>query len=107
MKTVAIIGTCDTKGPELAYIRDRLKSLGVKAMVIDSGILGEPLGIVPDIDRATAATYGDTTIDALRNAGSRGKAVRGMREALRKLMTSFIKIKKWMEPLAWAAQKVQ
>ena len=94
MKTVAIIGTCDTKGPELAYIRDRLKSLGVKAMVIDSGILGEPLGIVPDIDRATTATYGDTTIDALRNAGSRGKAVRGMREALRNLMLELYKDKK-------------
>ncbi len=91
MKTVAIIGTCDTKGPELAYVRDRLKLLGVKAMVIDSGILGEPLGIVPDIDRATAATYGSTTIEALRNAGSRGKAVRGMREALRKLMLELYK----------------
>ncbi len=94
MKTVAIIGTCDTKGPELAYIRDRLKSLGVKAMVIDSGILGEPLGIVPDIDRATTATYGDTTIDALRKVGSRGKAVRGMREALRNLMLELYKDKK-------------
>jgi uncharacterized protein (UPF0261 family) len=93
-KTVAIIGTCDTKGPELAYVRDRLKSLGVNTMVIDSGILGEPLGIVPDIDRATAATYGNTTIDVLRNAGSRGKAVRGMREALRKLMTELYKDKK-------------
>lgn len=93
-KTVAIIGTCDTKGPELAYVRDRLKSLGVNAMVIDSGILGEPLGISPDIDRATAATYGNTTIDALRNAGSRGKAVRGMREALRNLMTELYKDKK-------------
>jgi uncharacterized protein (UPF0261 family) len=94
MKTVAIIGTCDTKGPELAYVRDRLKALGVTAVVIDSGILGEPLGIVPDIDRATAATYGNTTIDALRNAGSRGKAVRGMREALRNLMTELYKDKK-------------
>jgi uncharacterized protein (UPF0261 family) len=93
-KTVAIIGTCDTKGPELAYVRDCLKSLGVNALVIDSGILGEPLGIVPEIDRATVATYGDTTIDALRNAGSRGKAVRGMREALRKLMTELYREKK-------------
>jgi uncharacterized protein (UPF0261 family) len=93
-KTVAIIGTCDTKGPELAYIRDRLKSLSVNTLVIDSGILGEPLGIVPDIDRATAATYGNTTIDVLRNIGSRGKAVRGMREALRKLMAELYGEKK-------------
>jgi uncharacterized protein (UPF0261 family) len=93
-KTVAIIGTCDTKGPELAYVRDRLNLLGVNAIVIDSGILGEPLGIVPEIDHATVATYGGTTIDALRNAGSRGKAVRGMREALCKLMTELYRNKK-------------
>jgi uncharacterized protein (UPF0261 family) len=93
-KTVAITGTCDTKGPELAYLRDRLKTLGVNAIVIDSGILGEPLGIVPEIDRVIVATYGNTTIDALRSAGSRGKAVRGMREALRKLMTELYREKK-------------
>jgi uncharacterized protein (UPF0261 family) len=59
--------------------------LGLRTTVVDSGILGEPLGIVPDIDHAEAARYGGTTIEALRNAGSRGKAVDGMREALKKL----------------------
>ena len=82
---VVIIGTLDTKGPEVAYLRDRLQALGLTTSVVDSGILGEPLGIVPDITRAEAATYGGTTIEALRNAGSRGRAVHGMREALKKL----------------------
>ncbi len=84
-KTVVIIGTLDTKGPEIAYLRDRLQALGLQTTVIDSGILGEPLDIVPDIDHAEAATYGGTTIEALQNAGSRGRAVHGMREALKKL----------------------
>lgn len=84
-KNVVIIGTLDTKGPEIAYLRDRLQALGLTTTVVDSGILGEPVGIVPDISRAEAATYADTTIDALRNAGSRGKAVHGMREALKRL----------------------
>lgn len=84
-KNVVIIGTLDTKGPEIAYLRDRVRALGLEAMVIDSGILGEPIGITPEISRAEAAVYGGTTIDALRNAGSRGKAVHGMREALKKL----------------------
>jgi uncharacterized protein (UPF0261 family) len=87
-KTVVIIGTLDTKGPEIAYLRDRLQDFGLQTTVIDSGILGEPLDIVPDIDHAEAATYGGTTLDALRNAGSRGRAVAGMREALRKLTLS-------------------
>ena len=84
-KNVVIIGTLDTKGPEIAYLRDQIRMLGLDATVIDSGILGEPIGITPEISRAEAAVYGGTTIDALRNAGSRGKAVHGMREALKKL----------------------
>jgi uncharacterized protein (UPF0261 family) len=84
-KTVVLIGTLDTKGPEMAYLRDRLQALGLQTIVIDSGILGEPLDITPDIDHAEAATYGGFTIEELQNAGSRGKAVDGMREALKKL----------------------
>jgi uncharacterized protein (UPF0261 family) len=75
----------DTKGPEIKYLRDRLQSFGLNTIVIDSGILGEPLEITPDISRAEAARYGDATIEELRNAGSRGRAVEGMRKALRKL----------------------
>lgn len=84
-KNIVLIGTLDTKGPEIKYLRDRLQSLGLQTTVIDSGILGEPLDIVPDISRATAASYANTTIEELRNAGSRGRAVAGMREALKKL----------------------
>ncbi len=85
MKTVLLIGTLDTKGPEIAYVRDRLRALGVGTIVADSGILGEPLDIVPDVSHAEIARLGGTTIEALQNAGSRGKAVHGMRAGLRKL----------------------
>ncbi len=85
MKTVLLIGTLDTKGPEIAYVRDRLQALGVGAIVADSGILGEPLDIVPDVSRAEVARLGGTTIEALRNAGSRGKAVHGMLLGLQRL----------------------
>lgn len=88
--TVHIIGTLDTKGAEIAYLRDRLEALGVPTTVVDSGILGEPVGISlrpgRDIGRAEAATYGGFTIEQLRGAGSRGKAVAGMREALKALV---------------------
>ena len=90
-KNVVIIGTLDTKGPEIAYLRDRIRDLGLDTTVIDSGILGEPLDIVPDIGRAEAATYAGTTIEALQNAGSRGKAVHGMRQALMALTLELYK----------------
>ncbi len=85
-KNVVIIGTLDTKGPEIAYLRDQLQTLGLDTTVIDSGIIGEPINIVPDITHAEAAKFGGTTIEALQNAGSRGKAVEGMREALKNLV---------------------
>ena len=85
MKTVLVIGTLDTKGPEIAYVRDRLRALGVDVVVADSGILGSPLDIVPDVTRDEVARLAGTTIDALRNAGSRGKAVHGMLAGLRAL----------------------
>lgn len=84
-KTVVLIGTLDTKGHEIGYLRDRLQTLGLATLVVDSGILGEPLGITPDIDHAEVATYGGTTLAALQQAGSRGRAVAGMREALKRL----------------------
>ena len=82
---VVIIGTLDTKGPEIAYLRDRLQALGLETLVVDSGILGEPLDIVPDIDHATVAIAGGTTLETMRTAGSRGRAVAMMRDALQVL----------------------
>ena len=84
-KNVLVIGTLDTKGPEFAYLRDQLEALGLNTTVADVGILEEPLDITPDITHAEVARYGGTTIEALQNAGSRGKAVEGMREAVKKL----------------------
>jgi len=91
MKHVLLIGTLDTKGPEVAYVRDRVRALGVEPIVADSGILGEPLDIVPDVPRAEVAALAGTTIDALRNAGTRGKAVHGMLPGLRRLALDLYK----------------
>ena len=85
---VVLIGTLDTKGVEFAYVRDRLRGLGLTTTVVDVGILGAPLGIEPDIDHATVARYGGTTLEELRGAGSRGRAIEKMREAVKKLTRS-------------------
>lgn len=79
MSTVVIVATLDTKGPEIAYLRDRLISLGMGVVVVDSGILGEPVGIVPDVSHQQLAERGGMTLDQLQNSGSRGKAVEIMR----------------------------
>ena len=52
---IALIGTLDTKGVEIGYVRDRLRALGARPLVVDSGILGEANGIEADVPRAAVA----------------------------------------------------
>jgi uncharacterized protein (UPF0261 family) len=87
MKTVLLIGTLDTKGREIAYLRDRVRALGLGTLVLDSGILGEPLGCEADISRAEVARAAGYEIDELRTIGTRGAAVERMVEGVQRLAT--------------------
>ena len=80
--TIAVIATCDTKGEEALYLKQRIESYNVRGLVVDSGILGEPVFLVPDVTRDQVAEYCGTTIKELVNAGSRGAAVEKMRDCI-------------------------
>lgn len=57
MKTVAIVGTFDTKGHEYAYLKETLEDLGVKTYTIHCGVF-EPV-FPPDVsNREVAAVAG-------------------------------------------------
>lgn len=86
MSAIVIVATLDTKGPEVAHLRDRLNALGAETIVVDSGILGEPDGITPDISHDELAARSGMTIEDLRNAGTRGQAV----EIMRRLVTELV-----------------
>jgi len=79
---IALVGTLDTKGAEIAYVRERLLALGTEPVVIDSGILGEP-GCPADVTREEVARAGGHELDDVRRAGSRGAAVELMLEGVR------------------------
>jgi uncharacterized protein (UPF0261 family) len=49
-KTVVLIGALDTKGKEFAFVKDLIEQQGLKTLVIDFGVLGEPV-FEPDIGR--------------------------------------------------------
>jgi uncharacterized protein (UPF0261 family) len=51
--------------------------------VIDTGILGEPAGITPDISHAEVASAAGDALDEVRAAGSRGAAVERMLAGVR------------------------
>jgi uncharacterized protein (UPF0261 family) len=82
MPAVALIGTLDTKGDEIAYVRERLIALGVEVVVIDSGILGAP-GCAADISHEEVAAAGGHDLEGVRAAGSRGAAVALMQDGVR------------------------
>ena len=75
--TVVLVGTLDTKGDEYAYLRDRVTDAGVDVVVIDVGILGEPL-IEPDVTRRQVATAAGADVQALADARDRAAAIETM-----------------------------
>ena len=80
---IALIGTLDTKGAEIEYVRGRIRSLGGEPIVIDSGILGAATGAVADVTREQVAAAAGYRLDDVRGANSRGRAVEMMREGVR------------------------
>ena len=80
--TVVLIGTLDTKGPETAYLRDRIREAGLQTCVIDTGILGEPVGLEPDISHREVAAAAGKDLEQIRKAGSRGAAVEDMMKGI-------------------------
>ena len=79
MPTVVLVGTLDTKGKEYDFLRDRVREHGVEVILVDCGIMGEPLA-VPDITREEVAAAAGADVHALAAAGDRGAAVAAMAE---------------------------
>jgi uncharacterized protein (UPF0261 family) len=80
-KPVALIGTLDTKGAEIAYLRDRLAGLGVPTLVLDVGVLGARTGYA-DIGRDEIARLGGSSIDELTMQADRGHAIAVMQAGM-------------------------
>ena len=64
MPTVVLVGTLDTKGQEYAYLADRIREHGVDVVLVDAGIVGEPLA-TPDVTREEVAAAAGADVQAL------------------------------------------
>ncbi|MFM8337554.1 MAG: Tm-1-like ATP-binding domain-containing protein, partial [Opitutaceae bacterium] len=58
MPTIAVLGTFDTKGPEHAFVADRIRSRGHTPLLITVGCRGAP-AVKPDIASEEVAARGD------------------------------------------------
>lgn len=83
--SVVVIGTLDTKGPEIAYVRDLLNQAGVDTWVIDCGSLGEPT-FRPETVAEQVYSAGGQRLSAIRAANDRGLAVATATKGVEKLV---------------------
>jgi uncharacterized protein (UPF0261 family) len=77
IKTVALIGTFDTKGEEFSFLRERIESAGLRTLMIDVGVLGSPAS-KPDISQAEVAAAANENLAALKTERDRGRGVAAM-----------------------------
>jgi len=76
MPTVVLVGTLDTKGNELAYLRDRVREHGVDVLLVDAGVF-EPQ-VEADITHDEVARAAGEDVSELASRGDRGAAVTAM-----------------------------
>ena len=77
MPTVVLVGTLDTKGHEFNLLADLIREHGVEVLLVDGGVLGEPLA-TPDVTREEVAATVGAEIRSLASAGDRGSSMLAM-----------------------------
>lgn len=82
---IVLVGTLDTKGREVAYVRDLLQAQGLKTTVIDAGSLGPP-AFAPDLARDEVFRRAGTSTAGIKAAGDRGQAVARAAEGVASLV---------------------
>lgn len=73
-RTIVIIGSLDTKGDEIACVRDHIAARGHRTLVVDTGVLGAP-AFAADVSRADVARAGGGRLETLVSDHDRGAAV--------------------------------
>jgi uncharacterized protein (UPF0261 family) len=78
---IALIGTLDTKGEEVLFLKRRLTEAGATVLVIDVGILGAP-PFQPDITREDIAGAAGARTSDLAATRDRGSSIDAMQAGL-------------------------
>jgi uncharacterized protein (UPF0261 family) len=73
-RTVAILGTLDTKGVEYKFVKDRIEADGVSTLVIDVGVGGQPT-FTPDICASEVAKAAGVDLNDLIKERDRGRSI--------------------------------
>ena len=92
MATVVVAGTLDTKGREVEFVAERVRSAGADVLVVDIGVLEPAPGVErqPDVTAAEVAALGGGRLEDLRTGGeaegARAAALDVMRRGLEQVV---------------------
>ena len=84
-KKIVVLATLDTKGIEAQYLKEKIESLGESALVVDVGVVGDPV-IKADITRQEVAESGGTPLAKLLEDPDREVAAPIMAEGAVKIV---------------------
>lgn len=84
MKTIAIVGTFDSKGTEYKYVKELVESLGLNTFTIHTGVF-EPL-FVPDVSNEEVAKAAGEDIHKIEEKKDRALATEILSKGMKKLI---------------------
>ncbi|MDF2633668.1 MAG: hypothetical protein K0R78_542 [Pelosinus sp.] len=84
MKTIAIVGTFDSKGTEYAFVRDIIQGLGLNTFTIHSGVF-EPM-FVPDVSNEEVAQAAGADIHEIAAKKDRALATETLAKGMEMLV---------------------
>ena len=87
-RTIALIAALDTKGADFAFLKAEIEKRGLKTLIIDFSVVGQP-AFAADVPREEVARAADVDFASLAARGSRGEAMitmaNGVTEVIRRL----------------------
>jgi uncharacterized protein (UPF0261 family) len=86
VKRVYVVGTADTKGHELNYVRSLIQASGVPTVLVDVGIRASTVPV--DVHARTVAAFHPQGSDSVMRSPDRGSAVAAMGEAFARYVVS-------------------
>lgn len=89
MKTIALIGTFDSKGEEYQYVQQLLESMGNNVFTINTGVFKS--AFEPDVDVAVIAEMVGENINDIRKKNDRAFATEILSRGVEKLLPTLFK----------------
>ena len=88
-KTIIVMATFDTKGHEAQFVRDQVERCGLRALTIDTGVVGQP-ATAADISREQVAEAGGVCLSTLLEKPSREAAAPVMAEGATRIVAELV-----------------